>query len=116
MSTEAERRKYAEKIAREWAEKGKAMEGGWRAFRLLMLEAELDRIMAAPPAAAGVEIEASFRKVFYLGADHLWAVIFGSLDPGKRETPGDMMRIANIQAELEAFLLELNSQHKPGHG
>lgn len=116
MSTDSERRKYAEKIAREWAEKGKAMEGGWRAYRALMLPADMQRIIELPAAGAPDAMEAAFRKVFYLGAQHLWATVFGSMDPGTQETAGDMRRMTNMHTELEAFTLELANQHKPGHG
>lgn len=116
MSSDAERRKYAERIAREWAEKGKAMEGGWRAYRALMLPTDVQGMSSASPAEAAAAFERVLRKVFYLGAQHLWASVVGSMDPGTEETEGDMRRMENMQQELAAFELELVSKHNPGHG
>jgi hypothetical protein len=56
------------------------------------------------------------RKVFYMGAQHLWASVFGCMDPDREPTAGDMRRMQNMHTELAAFELELVSKHSPGHG
>ena len=115
MSTEAEKRAYAEKIARDWAERGKLLRGGWETYRRLMLPADMARIIATDPVQAAEAMEAALRKVFYLGADHLWSSAFAAVDNGPGESAGELRRMANIHQELEAFQLELLSQHKAGN-
>ncbi len=108
MSTDEERRRYAEKIGREWADKGKLVEGGWRTLRSFML-----RDMSHD---TDEKFERAARKLFFLGAEHVFTTIVAIMEPGAEPTEADMRRMSQIHAELEAFKLEFASRHEtPGH-
>jgi hypothetical protein len=108
MSTEAERNAYAERIVREWAEKGKLVEGGWRSFRQVMMK----DLNFDDPA----QREDSLRTLYFLASDHLFASLVGALlDPGHTETDGDMRRFDNVRRELEQFRLRFTAPHKAGN-
>lgn len=108
MATEAERRRYADNLAREWAEKGKLLEGGWRSFRAIMLR----DLNFDDPALR----EDSLRTLYFLACDHLFSCLVGPLlDPGHRETEGDLRRFANVQRELAEFRLRFTAPHKEGN-
>lgn len=102
MSTEADRRRYAQQLADNWADKGKVMEGGWRAGEYLIFKDSTD------------EQRAQLRKAFFLGAEHLFSTIMMVMDPGSEPTERDLQRMSLIHKELEAFKLELASVHPPG--
>jgi hypothetical protein len=80
-----------EKITREWADKGKVIEGGWQAYLALGLQ-----------EASDVQ-KKEMRKAYYLGAQHLFASIMVFLEAGSEPTEKDLMRMSLILAELEAF-------------
>jgi hypothetical protein len=103
MSTDAERQRYAETLARDWADKGKLVEGGWRAMRQLLLP-NMDHLTKE-------DFEAAARKIFFLGADHVFASIIGMMEPGQEPTDTDMQRMANLQEEMAAFRRTLASTH-----
>jgi len=82
----------ADRIAKEWADKGRLIEGGWMAY--------------AATLGRGKSIDADTRKVFFLGAEHLYSCIMGRdavMDAGADVTPNDMRRMALIQEELDRF-------------
>jgi hypothetical protein len=79
----------ADRIAKEWADKGKLVEGGWMAY-----VATLGREKS---------IDAETRKVFFLGAEHLYSCIMAVMDAGEGVTDTDMRRMALIHEELETF-------------
>lgn len=81
-----------EKITREWAAKGKILEGGWLAY------AATGMALTTDPAKL-----AELRKAYFLGAQHLFASIMGMFDPGSDATEGDLRRMDLIHAELQAF-------------
>jgi hypothetical protein len=103
MSTDSERQRYAERLARDWADKGQLVEGGWRAMRQLLLP--------NMQHSTKEDFEAAARKIFFLGADHVFASIIGMMEPGYAETDADMRRMGNLQEELAAFRLSLASRH-----
>lgn len=107
MATEKERAAYAEKIAREWAERGKLVEGGWRSFRQTMMR-DLDFDNPA-------NRDDSLRTLYFLASDHLFSSLVGALlDPGHVETEGDLRRFANVQRELQEFRLRFTAAHQAG--
>ena len=108
MSTEKERATYAESIVRQWAEKGKLVEGGWRAFRQTMIrELDFDN-----PATR----DDALRTLYFLASDHLFSCLVGPLlDPGREETEGDMRRFDNVRRELAEFRLRFTAPHNPGN-
>lgn len=102
MATEGERRAYAAKIAKEWADKGKLVEGGWVAFDQFYLrgvpDAERERL----------------RLAWFTSAQHLWRALFMSLEDGPGEAPHELQRMANVEGEIVAFEMSLVSGHKAG--
>jgi hypothetical protein len=101
MSAETERQRYAQRIADSWADKGKIIEGGWRAYEHLVL----------PPDASDTQ-RAETRKAWFLGAEHIFSTIMMVMDPGEEPSDRDLARMSKLHAELEAFKLELTSHHK----
>ena len=70
---------------------------GWESYRSMVIPAD------APP----VQLQES-ERAFYAGAAILWESVMQGLDPGSDETEGDMQRMADIQAELDAFGQQLD--------
>lgn len=85
-------RSIADAILKEWADRGKIIEGGWRAFVVV------GRLQNAP-----TEQLEEMRKAYMLGAQHLWASINSVLDPGEEPSERDLARMTLIDKELEAF-------------
>lgn len=81
-----------EKITAEWADQGKVIEGGWRAFVVISGLANAPEIQLR-----------EMRKAYFLGAQHLWASINSALDPDREPTERDLRRMSLIHEELEAF-------------
>jgi hypothetical protein len=108
MATEKERAAYADRIVRDMAERGKLVEGGWRAFRQVMMK-DLD---FNDPANR----EDSLRTLYFLACDHLFSSLVGALlDPGHQESDGDLRRFENVRRELQEFRLRYTAAHKPGN-
>lgn len=103
MSTESERQRYADEIAKDWIEKGKLIEGGFRVMRQLMLR-DMDH-------SSKEAFEAAAHKIFFLGADHLFSTIIRVMDDGHEPTDDDMKRMTLLHEELAAFRLSLASTH-----
>lgn len=86
------KKQVAAAITKDAADNGKLIETGFDALRT----------MAIAPDAPQIQVD-EMRLAFMAGAQHLWASVMSVLDPGPGETPGDMMRMAKIQAELDAW-------------
>lgn len=97
---EGEKRKKIQQVAKQLtidlAAQGKIIQGGWRAFELVVL----------PERAPSIQRE-EMRKAFFAGAQHLWSSIMTFLDPGVEETPADLHRMDLIQKELDQFVKEM---------
>ena len=92
-------REIANKLTKDLANQGKIIQGGWRAYELMVL-----------PEKAGATQRRETRLAFFGGAQHLWASIIVSLDPGTEETPMDLRRMDLIQKELDDFILEMKRE------
>ncbi|MCG7985021.1 MAG: hypothetical protein JAY90_20005 [Candidatus Thiodiazotropha lotti] len=94
-------------VTKAAADNGKLIETGFDALREL----------AIAPDAPQIQVD-EMRLAYMAGAQHLWASIMNILDPGEGETPGDMMRMAKIQAELDTWhqALELRLGKTKGAG
>lgn len=94
-------------VTKTAADNGCLIEAGFNALRAL----------AIAPDAPQTQID-EMRLAYMAGAQHLWASIISVLNPGEDETPGDMMRMAKIQAELDAWkqTLELRLGQTQGKG
>lgn len=75
----------------------KAIEQGWKSYRELVV----------PDDASDVQIRET-RQAFYAGAAILFQALMVALDPGTEPTADDMQRMADLQAELDAFGQELD--------
>jgi hypothetical protein len=85
-----------QKITKEWADQGKIIEGGWQALAIVF------GLEDASPLQ-----QREMRKAYFCGAQHLFAAILSTLDPGTEPTDADVHRLDLIAAELKAFTNEL---------
>jgi hypothetical protein len=74
---------------------GKIIEAGWIGLRA----------MAVPADAPAIQIE-EMRNAFFAGAQHLYACIMRTMDPGEEPTDADMARLDKIHDELQAFMAD----------
>lgn len=81
----------------------KAIEAGWNSYRELVL----------PKDAPDIQIS-ECRQAFYAGAAILFEGLMKALDPGDEPTDADMQRMADIQAELDAFGHEIDRRYLGG--
>lgn len=84
-------------IAAEWADKGKLIEGGWQAF------VKCKGLQDVPDPV----VREMLHKMFFLGAQHLFASILNILDADRDPTEKDLMRMDLIHKELRTFQLSL---------
>ena len=98
--TPKERADLANAVAKDWVAKGKLIEGGFAAMRIITLH----------PDAAPEQVDA-MRMAFFGGAQHLFGSIMGILDPGKEPTKADLKRMTMIADELDNFIKEFKRQH-----
>jgi hypothetical protein len=95
----------ADKLAKEFTDKGLLIEAGWRTMELYVL----------PKDASTVQRQET-RKAFFMGAQHLYASIMGIMDADREPTAKDMERMTLIHNELEAFRMDVTNVHTPGRG
>ena len=90
--------KLADKIAADWADKGKLIEGGWQAF-----------VIVGGLKDAPTQQLTDMRKAYMLGAQHLFASIMQIMDADREPTAQDMRRMDLIHRELDAFRRSLTN-------
>lgn len=73
------------------------------------------RAMAVPADAPAIQIE-EMRNAFFAGAQHLYACIMRTLDPGDEPTEADMARLDKIHSELQAFIADYAARRLPTEG
>ena len=96
---------FWEKITKEAIDQGKVIEVGWLATRVAMMKRGMPKAL-----------EAEVRKVFFLGAHHLYSAMMEMLEAGEEPTDNDMNRMNKIHDELEAFRKSLMGEHdRPRH-
>lgn len=97
---EDEKRKKIHEVAKQLtidlATQGKIIQGGWRAFEMLVL----------PESAPDIQ-RTEMRRAFFAGAHHLWGSIMSFLEEGAEPTPADLKRMDLINDELDAYVEEL---------
>ena len=81
-----------EKITKEWADKGKLLEGGWQAYMITSGLAHASDIQ-----------KREMRIAWFLGAQHLFSSILLVMDEDREPTEDDMRRMSLVGDELEAF-------------
>lgn len=86
----------------------KYIERGWLSYRAMVV-----------PADAGEVQVNETKQAFYAGASILFTTLMqpGVLDPGLEETENDMKKMADLQAEIDAFgqLLDKKVLKLPEH-
>lgn len=80
------------RLQKQLADDGKLIEAGWVGLRLV----------AISPKAGATQLE-EMRMAFFAGCAHLFTAMMGVMDPEAEPTGDDMLRMAKIHAELEAF-------------
>lgn len=93
---------YAElnKLAKKFTAEGKLIEAGWVGLRMA----------AVDPRAGQLQLE-EMRNAFFAGAQHLFGSIVSMMDPGEEPTEADLIRMDQIQAELETFIEDFKRRH-----
>lgn len=64
--------------------------------------------LAVPAGASDLQRKET-RQAFYAGAAVLFQTLMTALDPGAEETPEDMTRMLDLQAEVDEFGQELDA-------
>lgn len=100
-----QQRKIHDAVAKKLTDEGRLIEAGWQLMVFFTL----------PPDAPPLQVS-EMRKAFFMGAQHLYAALNCIMDPGQEPTDADMNRMSLIHTELEAFRMEVTSEHAPGRG
>lgn len=79
------------RITHKLVNDGKLLQGGFAAY---LMSRKMDPSDPRMP---------ELYDVYMMGAEHLWASIMATLDPGRDETPADMRRMDAIQNELNTW-------------
>lgn len=90
--------RLGEAVLKEWADKGKIIEGGWQAF-----------VIVGGLQSASEQQLREMRRAYMLGAQHLFSSIMMVLDPETGPTESDLRRMNLIHQELEAFRRSLGN-------
>lgn len=77
----------------------KYIEKSWESYRKLVI----------PANAPDIQVKES-RQAFFAGASIIFEGMIKMMDGGDEPTPADMQRMANIQAEIDAFGQSLDRQ------
>jgi hypothetical protein len=83
-------------VSKKLADAGKLIEGGWNAYRLLVV----------PLDASPVQID-ECRLAFMAGAQHLFSSIMAVMDPDSEPTEKDLQKMDLIDKELNVFAREM---------
>ena len=97
-------KQFLEQLARKLADGGNLIESGWIAFRAVFMR------------EASANTLAVTRLAYMSGAQHLFASIMAMLEPGETETPADLARMDQINAELTVFAREMELLLKKSAG
>lgn len=93
-------------VTRQLTADGRLVEAGFGAMMILVYPAGVDGNVA------GAARVAELRDAFMAGAQHLFGSMLGSLlDEDAEPTAADMDRMAQIDAELDAFIRDYARRH-----
>jgi hypothetical protein len=95
----------AQALAKQLSDQGRLIEAGWVIFKSITIA----------PDAPEIQIR-EMRLAFMTGAQHLFASIIGTLDPGEEPTDAEIDRMSLIGDELDAFCKELKLQYGQAEG
>ncbi len=93
-------KELADRFAREATLRGEIVRAGWIGYNLLVLNKNA-------PAIQRAECE----MAFFSGAQHLFGSIMQVLDADKDPTESDLKMMANIHAELQAFIATFKAKY-----
>jgi hypothetical protein len=79
---------------------GFLIEAGWLGLRLACI----------PDDAPQLQLD-EMRQAFFAGAQHLFGSIMNILDPDEEPTAADMIRLDQINDELNRFIEEFSRKH-----
>jgi hypothetical protein len=88
-----------EQVTKRFTDEGRLIEAGWQGMRIMVLSSDV-------PDAQLVEM----RKIFFAGAQHLFASIMAIMEEGAEPTDADLQRMELIHKELEGFADELRRE------
>jgi hypothetical protein len=94
------RRDALNAFADECLKKGLLMEAGWVGLQLACI----------PPNAPQVQLD-EMRLAFFAGAQHLWGTINNVLDRESEPTDDDVLRLRQINDELNRFIKDYEKRH-----
>lgn len=77
----------------------KYIEAGWKGYRDMVVPKDADEIQVRET-----------RLAFYAGASVLFETLMLALDSGDEPTDADMQRMADLQAEIDAFGQEIDKR------
>lgn len=97
--------KACDEFAKKLTDEGRLIEAGWQIMRTMVLPVDVPTVQSA-----------EMRKVFFMGAQHLYASLMGIMEADREPTEKDMERMNLIHNELEAFRKEVTSFHSAGRG
>lgn len=106
MTDQADRfRRVLTEVEKLLVAEGKLIEAGWAGLRS----------MAVPADAPQVQVD-EMRNAFFAGAQHLMSCLMDIMDPGEEPTDADMLRMTQIQDELDAFIADYSAKNMPTKG
>jgi hypothetical protein len=88
-------------IARRLADEGKLIEAGWLIHRQMLL----------PDVRLISDID-RYKDTWDASAQHLFCCIFDMMEGGDDETPNDLRRMDNVNAEVMAIFRRLNAKYR----
>ena len=90
----------ARRLEKEFANRGKLIEGGWAGFKLTCI----------PINAPQIQLD-EMKNAFFAGAAHLFQSIMSILEPGDEATEKDLDRMQLISDEIDLYLAEFEVKH-----
>lgn len=88
------------KLERQLVKDGLLIEAGWVSLRHLTL-----------PENVSTEQLDDMRDSFFAGAQHVFGTIMSLLDEGEDATAADLIRLDQINDELQRFIVEYKHKH-----
>lgn len=93
-------REIVDELCKALTDQGQLIEAGWRSYELTVLDENARDIQRKET-----------RIAFFAGAQHLFGSIMGILDPGTEPTEKDLVRMNQINDELNNFLTAFKLAH-----
>jgi hypothetical protein len=95
----------ARRLTKEFADKGRLIEGGYAVFEHLVIAKDAPDIQ-----------KSEMKLAFMAGAEHLFSSIMATLDPEAEPTMADMHRMNLIQKEIDEWRAKISARVEPAKG